>query len=309
MKASAIIRLCVWSLVAVLLIALMFGVLSGKTVVLWPDGSWNIGISGHTYPNASEYTAGNAEIKDTVRAIDLEWVSGSVKVVGYDGDVLRVTEQTTNTDPDMQLHWRYKNEVLYIQPYASQWFFGVTEWGDKNVTIELPYSMHASLTKIEVESTSASVTVSDISTKALSIDTVSGNINVADATAEVIELDSVSGLIAGNDLIASSMEVDVTSGDTVLSGTFRHLSMDSTSGDFEIRNTLAPASAELDTVSGDITLYFPLDEGFTVEFETVSGDFECDYAVSKRGSLRICGDGKGDYDVETVSGDLYIKQP
>lgn len=309
MKVSAIIRICIWSLVAVLLIGLMLGVLNGKIGALRSDGNWNIGLNGHTYPNASEYVAGNAEIKDAVRAIDLEWVSGTVKVVGYDGDTLCVSEQTTATDTDMQLHWRYKNETLYIQPCASKWFFSVLSWEKKNVTVEIPYSMLSSFTSIEIESTDASVEISDVTTDALKVETVGGKIDLANITAEVIELESVSSYIEGQALNTSTLEAETISGRISLEGSFRHLRTDTVSGSVALRDSIAPSSAEFDSVSGDVMLYCPLDEGFTLDFETVSGGFDCDYPINKRGTLHVCGDGKGDFDADTVSGNFYIKQP
>ncbi len=309
MKTSAIVRICIWSLVALLLIATMTLLLVSNTSFAWPKGSWSLGISGHRYPNASEYVAGNAEISENVRAIDLHWISGSVKVVGYDGEVLRVTEQASNENEDIQLHWRYKNGVLYIQPCASKWFFGLVAWGEQDLTVEIPYSMLTSFTSIEIDSVSAPVILNSITANALTVDTVSGNITVSDSTAEIVELGSVSGRIETDGLTASTVDIDLTSGNADLDGTFHHIKTDAVSGSVKVRSSIAPLSAEFDAVSGDITLYCPLDDGFTLALDTVSGKFDCDYPIDKRGSLHISGNGTGNYEADTVSGDLYIRQP
>ena len=310
MRKGAIIRAIMWGTVTLLLIAILTAMLvfpSGFAISLLDlDFSFGI-ITTHRYSHAEEYTVGNAELSEPIRAIDLEWDRGSVDLVAYDGDVLRVSEKTPPSNKDLQLHWRYNNEVLYIQPYASTWILNLSAREEKNLTVEIPYSMLFSLTMIEIESVSASVSLDGITANAVRIDTVSGDIMLSSTSAEVSELDSVSGRIFGNELDVRTLEIETSSSEISLAGAFRHISFDSVSGDAVIYGTVTPTSLTVDTVSGDMTLHCPQDDGFTLTFESVSGGFDCDFPIEKRGKRNICGAGAGSYRAETVSGDLNIR--
>ena len=77
----------------------------------------------------------------------------------------------------------------------------------------------------------------------------------------------------------------------------------------------AKISAEADnvdinseSVSGEINIsLIESISGFTAEYESVSGSFECDFAGKNRDDKFIYGNGMAEIDVETVSGNISVE--
>jgi len=68
------------------------------------------------------------------------------------------------------------------------------------------------------------------------------------------------------------------------------------------------ASMSVDSVSGDVTLLFAEDVGFTLTHETVSGEKTVDFAVEEKDGAYICGDGRCQIAIDSVSGSVEVKK-
>src|SRR5574344_1946585 len=78
------------------------------------------GIKGIVYPDSEKYKAGQTEIKDKVEKIELDWVSGSVKVAYHDEDTIKLEEKSDgDLSEDKQLHWMMDGTTLRIKLAAS----------------------------------------------------------------------------------------------------------------------------------------------------------------------------------------------
>ncbi|MBS7402051.1 MAG: hypothetical protein ACI3UZ_00955 [Oscillospiraceae bacterium] len=51
----------------------------------------------------------------------------------------------------------------------------------------------------------------------------------------------------------------------------------------------------------------PEKAGFSLNYDTVSGDFNSELSCTGKNGRYICGDGTGKYYIDTSSGDVYIK--
>ncbi len=309
MKTKAILRICIWSVVALLLIGMMLMFLLGDVNVHFPNGLWNFGVVSNTYKDAELYVVGNAEIGEAVNELDIHWLDGSVEIVPYDGTTISISESDTSLDSSMKLHWLLKDGKLTVQFAESKWFFGLVEWGQKHLTIQIPADKMEELTDINVETVSASVTMKDITTKQTEIGTVSGRVTLSRLIVDRLELENVSGDTSGNDIFASVLDAQTVSGKIELQGEWKNVKVDTVSGNVIISDDVLPSLLTFDSISANLTLLAPMDNGFSLELDTVSGSFHCDYDLLKKKDYYICGAGAGEFEVDTVSGNLYIKQP
>ena len=63
----------------------------------------------------------------------------------------------------------------------------------------------------------------------------------------------------------------------------------------------------MDTVNGEVDLYLPLDAGFNLDFDSVSGSLYSDFNLYRDGDSRYgYGNGYTSIDVDTVNSDLYL---
>ena len=100
-------------------------------------------------------------------------------------------------------------------------------------------------------------------------------------------------------------------GDIELDGVISDLCLKTVSGDVDARLTDVPNAIQAESVSGDIKIYMPENDGFTLNYKRVSGDIRSDfnlltsinskdgYGVYRSGELRT-------YTVSTISGDIKL---
>ena len=82
---------------------------------------------------------------------------------------------------------------------------------------------------------------------------------------------------------------------------------DSSSGNYKLWFKQVPSETEIDTSSGDITLYLPKDSDFKIDFDTSSGDFDSEHNLKKDGHTYTSGSGSNKFNIDTSSGDVTVK--
>jgi DUF4097 and DUF4098 domain-containing protein YvlB len=141
----------------------------------------------------------------------------------------------------------------------------------------------------------------------VSIDTASGGVEFENLVADEFEADSTSGAVKVSGEV-EEIDIDTTSGKVTLDGEFLSVDMDSTSAGIEIAyKNSAPRSLDVDTVSGDVTVFLPEKvTGFEAELDSVSGDFESDFSAAVKDGKYIFGDRSFKMSFDTVSGDVTV---
>lgn len=135
--------------------------------------------------------------------------------------------------------------------------------------------------------------------------TTSGKIHVSGSFRE-FSAESTSGDIDAQ-IHAEQADFDTISGKLTISGAIGDLEAESVSGQVEFTASgNAPQTLDISTTSGAVALTLPENAGFTMDFDTVSGNFDSDIAISLQKNRYICGDGSGNYEIETVSGSLRV---
>lgn len=285
MKTSAVIRIVIWSLVAVILTgALVAGIaLRG----FWSGlGNFSIGFSGNVY--SGDYNIGGGSVTERINAVSVDWISGKIDISVYDGDTVEINE-TEVEDEDYKLRYRVENGKLTVHSEKSGFSFGIISRPKKELTIKIPRAYAENLKEIKISSTSADINLNGL--------TVS----------ESAEIDTVSGRVTAENLTAASLECDTVSGDIKASGAIERFDLDSTSGAAQITTSVPLKKLETDTVSGDVTVTLPEDSGFTLEFDTVSGDLNCELPMANKNGKHICNDGSAEFEADSTSGDFTVK--
>lgn len=287
MKSHIIMRIILWSITTLILIAILIYGIMGHSSSFF-GGSFSLGNSFYRYKNADQYSAGPAELTDTdIQSIEINWLSGSVTISAYDGDTLQILEDDDYPE-DQKVRYLVQNQKLIIQycKASSGWQF-FRKMPDKQLTLLIPSSMASKLHSLNIEAVSADCEITGIAAEACDFETVSGNINTTQLQAGVLDAETVSGRMD-------------------LSGQYTALNLESVSGRLNVISDTAPIEIDAETVSGDIDITIPDERGFTASFDTVSGSKNCGFAAASRKEDLIYGDGSAEYDFETVSGDISL---
>lgn len=264
------------------------------------------GLPGVSYSNAEKYMVGAAELSESVENIEIDWLAGNVTVEPHDSDTVSFSEESRNElSDDTKLRYWLDGATLRIKFCRSGlWTLNGLK---KDLTVLVPKNLK--LANLEVNSVSADIHLNTVQAGAASISTTSGRIQLVDcAVTELAELNTVSGRLEAtfaqplNELQAKStsgaIRVSVPSITRFEAGTV--------SGAVSLSAKSAPETLEIETTSGDIELTFPEDASFTLDYDSVSGDLSSDLPCQTHAGKYIFGDGKGEYSIDTVSGDVRI---
>jgi len=166
-----------------------------------------------------------------------------------------------------------------------------------NYLIKIPENFNISLS-----STSASITVSNLSGKSI-IDTVSGNITVTNL-GQTLKLKTITGTITGN-AISASVDASTISGDINLTNVTNFVAIDSISGDITLSTDGSISAktisgdiqwtclknisndAKLKSTSGNLTLYLPETTAANVAIETLTGSVKSELPIKQEFALVV----------------------
>ena len=301
-----------------------------------------MGVTSYIYDNSDKYTAGDREITDSIKTIDIDYFSGEVVLTGNTGNGIRITETSEkDLDDQRKVHTWVDGTTLYIRFCESGRNMDLNKLG-KKLTVTVPANTNLSDLKIQI--TSGDVKCSDIAAENVNVESSSGDVNVSctaanikmkassgditlDATAEEISVETSSGDIvvrqSGNSrkitAEASSGALDITAMEVntirtktssgrikVTALTVRNYESDSSSGRCEASFANTPDSTDIETSSGNVKLLLPADAELTAEFDTSSGDITYELPFTKDGNHYVSGAGTSKLRVETSSGDITI---
>lgn len=266
---------------------------------IW-GGSGQDAEVGDGYAIDGEY----AVSPENIQKIEVDWVSGGVRVEAWDGAEIAFSEASRAAlNDDTRLFYETGGGTLSIR-YAKGRVRDLK--GGKLLVIQVPRALAESLTKLAIGATSADVDLYGVSAGTLEINTTSGDVSVPDGTFSNAELSTTSGemILAGD---AEKVEMFSTSGTLSLSGDAEKVELFSTSGDMNLTGGGALRKAEVSTVSGEMLVTLPEDQGFTLQWDTISGDLDTgSRAVTLNGEEYTYGDGAVDLLFSSVSGGLRL---
>lgn len=264
------------------------------------------GLSDFSYANSENYTAGAAELSEIVEYIEIDWLAGNVTVVPHSSDTVSFSEESLMTlADDTQLHYWLNGTTLRIK------FCGSGRWAldglEKNLTVRVPE--YLKLKNLRVSSISAGICLNTIQAESAAINTTSGDIQLMDcAVTELAEVNMVSGrLEAEFAQPLDEFQGRSTSGALQISApSITRFKAGTVSGSVSLSAQSAPEWLDIDTTSGNIDLSLPKDASFTLDYDSTSGELSSDLPCRTDAGKYIYGDGKGEYVMDTVSGDVRI---
>lgn len=322
-RNSAIIRIIIWSIVALLLLALLAAGLSGwlfpsrerlaqSLLPELPFVSGNSSGAGQSYDYAESdrYSigAGSAAAAD-IRSIDIQWIEGGVTVVAGEGDTITFSEESRfELEDRYKMHYYVRNGTLYIQYCASRVPLSFKQPLSKTLTVTIPRDHQ--LDSFDLEAVSAKVEVDSVQADSIDIEAVSGAMELSSLTAQTMDLETVSGRTRLSKLLVGSLSVDGVSGSLEIEKSeLGEVECGMVSGTMRIEPGAGIRSIDASTVSGSIRITLPEIPGFTARYAEGSGRFKSDFPVefpSKR--TAVYGDGSAEFEFSTISGSIQIEK-
>ena len=216
------------------------------------------------YENAAFYTAGSFTYNaEDVKAVEIDWVNGSVEIVQTDSAELSVTEDSIK-DIHKTFHHYLDGTTLKIKFCESGAKTNV-EGKYKNLRVEIPASIH-----LEIESVSAPITIGEATLSSLSVETVSGKLTAENVHTSRLEIDSVSADIELGLSAQTIAEIETVSGDITLSllkNMGATIVFETLSGKFATEREYGKAGKKRYDILGDANISV-----CEIEIDTVSGD-------------------------------------
>ena len=252
---------------------------------------------------------GTALPSEQVKAVDIKLGNGDVDIRLCDDPQGDITLEGDTDQLELRLS---ENGVLSIRPgkTATSSFFFVRGLAAADIRLTLPRRYWE---LIQVSTTHGDVTVEGgLEAGRLAVRTVSGDLTLDRALCGEVLYRSVSGSLKALDM-AGGVQGETMSGDLEVSGSVQSAKLATASGDITLDSTAVPQSMDLRSKSGDCEAAFPGGQGFTLQFEAISGDLDSDFPLvgpmgQRSGEAVYLDGGQRTYRLASVSGDLTLRQ-
>lgn len=274
----------------------------------WSDNDWDIGFG-----IGKEYTIDQNETIDVNSKfkIDISTISSDISIT-----------QTTGSKVTVHLYGDYNSRkgeitleiadtgstVKIMVKYPKN---GGISRSNLRLDIQVPQDYDQDL-YVHTVSSDILLECQDMIFDSIDIDTVSGTTNINTIRANSLTFDAVSGSIRGS-LIESTLKANGVSGKVNITGLSADAEIDTVSGDITLA-LVKNSDLNINTTSGDVEIKLGSNTDFYIKYDSVSGDFSCDIPltiVRQKGSdfEGYAGDKNSpEISVDSVSGDLSINE-
>lgn len=275
--------------------------------VSWGDLFSRNGNFDYEYDQADRYLAGGGTCEEEIRTLDIDWVSGSVEIRTYDGDVIEFYEESDQTiAEEYQMRYTVDGDILKIRFCAS----GI--WNGKNLskrlTVLVPTGL--SLEEVRVDTVSAGIVIQDVIVSGVDVDTTSGDLYAKLEAVESVKADIISGEVEMIiDEAISFLELETVSGQVnITAASLVEFDIETVSGALDL-SLSQQSSGQIESVSGNVNIRLPETVGYQIDYESVSGAFSSDLDYETGNGWYRSGDGSCRIQAETISGNLRVEKP
>lgn len=281
MKRNAIIRIIAWTISLVILVGVLVAGMNWFRPFTSPLGESEL------IPVESSGKLGSATvISDDIQEIEIDWVSGNIRLVPANVTSIEVSESTVD-DAKYAMVCKQEGQTLKIEYCKNTTFTDLKNLKfSKDLTILVPMNW---------------------SGQAVKVDAASAKLFVQDLTIREVEVDTASGTCQFDHCTVDTLNVDTASGDVYFEGSLNRLDCDSASAGVQAVLDNVPSEIDMDTASGSIELVLPKDAGFVVNMDTMSGKFDSDFPYSAKNGVYVSGDGACRIDMSSMSGKVSIR--
>lgn len=246
------------------------------------------GLSTIKYDNADSYAIGSGRTSDSIRNLEIDWISGNVEIsYGKEDEIILEETSKDEITDELTMRWLVEDGTLHIK-FCKAGKINVNNC-DKTLKVTLPKNLK--LEEAEIETVSADAKASELNVKDVNFESVSGSVEAGLYGVRSIDADSVSG----------DIEIIAPEGP-------EYVDIETTSGSVRMNLKNSAGDCEISTVSGKVTFLLPEKGNFTISYDTTSGDFDSDIEMAQKGSKYVSGKGNDRFIVDTTSGDLRIKK-
>lgn len=245
-------------------------------------------------PTEDLYTGGDyISDKTDITILDIDWITGDVKVRLTNNDTITVEEMVSDNGYDAHPMVVTDDSGILKIRYADKAWMNAIDPPQKALTVYLPREVAENLTEVSFSSVSADFDVDPLTVwEKFAFSSVSGDLKTDAITAENV-----------------NAEVSTVSGKIELDGSFLRVTGESTSGKIDVKLRNCPEKLNIVTVSGDVELELPDSTNFWLGYDTVSGEIDCEVPVQRDGEHYYRGLSMGcDISISTTSGDLKIER-
>lgn len=269
MRTSAIIRIIIWSILAIFLTGVLITGIVGNG---WDFSGISFGSSSFQYDNADAYSVADGEVSlpaEEIAELEIHWVSGDINITAYDGDTIQIKETGVSED-EAKLRYRVIDGRLVIQFRAAGWNVGLFKDLKKDLEIRVPQTMAADMKEIVIE--------------------------------------SVSGEVSAEGLVCQQIDLEGVNGEYLLQGAFETIDCEIVNGELTLQASVCPKNVDVEAVNGSVVMTLPENEGFTATLDSVNGNLDCDFEGKAEKKSFVYGDGSATFDFETVNGGVRIQR-
>lgn len=245
-------------------------------------------------PTENLYAGGDyISDKTDITILDIDWITGDVKVRLTNNDTITVEEMVSDNGYDAHPMVVTDDSGILKIRYADKAWMNAIDPPQKALTVYLPREVAENLTEVSFSSVSADFDVDPLTVREkFAFSSVSGDLKTDAITAENV-----------------NAEVSTVSGKIELDGSFLRVTGESTSGKIEVKLRNCPEKLNIVTVGGDVELELPDSTNFWLGYDTVSGEIDCEVPVQRDGEHYYRGLSMGcDISISTTSGDLKIER-
>ena len=288
MKTNAIIRICIYSLLILILLGIFGSVLGFGMYMM--DG--RLYFEDHSIdplaPTEALQEIDIEYISPDVRNIEIDWVAGNIYITRDDVISDIVITETGPANSEYKMVCKQSGQTLKIEfceDHEGLHLFGNNHSFSKDLSIRVP----------------ANWTCKD-----LEIDAAAADVTVTGMEISEMDFDGASGMLTLDGCDIGKLNVDTASGDVEFSGKLDILDFNAASARFDGEFFNIPRDLKLDAMSGDLTIVIPEHSGVNLKLDTMSGSFDSDFDFRTTGSGYQCGDGACQIRVSAMSSDVHI---
>ena len=222
-----------------------------------------------------------------IRELDIEWLAGDIKIYPDNADRITISEDGV-TDDKYAMVIRRDEDSLKIRFFREERkVVGLINIPEKDLTITVPR---------------------DWVCDSLEVDAASATVEVTDLTIREVDFDGASGTCEFDNCIVDELDIDTASGDVRFVGELSILDCDAASANIYGVLKNVPQRLDMDSMSGDLELYLPVQAGFTLAMDTASGDLNTDFEIRHKDGRMVSGDGSCRISISALSGDVTIQK-
>lgn len=258
--------------------------------VVSPDSGWipaeNLRLEDSVSGDSFWRIDGAAQFSADLQEIEIDWVSGSIRLLPTNVSSIQVSESGKDTSKYPMI-CKQDGQTLKIEYCTS------TTFGDlknlkfsKDLTILVPV---------------------DWSGRAVKVDAASAKLSVQDLTIQEVDIDTASGACQFDSCTVDTLDIDTASGDIYFEGSLNRLDCDSASAGVQAVLDNVPYEIDIDTASGGLELFLPEDAGFSVKMDTMSGKFDSTLTYTTKSGRFVRGNGACSIDMSSMSGSVTIR--